>query len=73
MVPFLAGAAVAAYGLVVFIKRDFLDYMLLKSEFVFMDYEESKLLFFLDYLALMGLCVFVSHYCAKLLKGRGRK
>ena len=73
VVPFLAGAAVAAYGLVVFIKRDFLDYMLLKSEFVFMDYEESKLLFFLDYLALMGLCVFVSHYCAKLLKGRGHK
>lgn len=38
VVPFLAGLAVAAYGLVVFIKRDFPDYMLLKSEFVFMDY-----------------------------------
>lgn len=72
-VPFLAGLAVAAYGLVVFIKRDFLDYMLLKSEFVFMDYEESKFLFFMDYLALMGLCVFLSYYGAKLLKGIGRK
>lgn len=68
VVPFLAGLAVAAYGLVVFFKRDFPDYMLLKSEFVFMDYEESKFLFFVDYLALMGLCVFLSHYGAKLLR-----
>lgn len=72
-VPFLAGLAVAAYGLVVFIKRDFPDYMLLKSEFVFMDYEESRFLFFIDYLALMGLCVFLSYYGSKLLKGAGRK
>lgn len=70
---FLAGLAVAAYGLAVFIKRDFPDYMLLKSEFVFMDYEESRFLFFMDYLALMGLCVFLSHYGAKLIKGIGRK
>lgn len=73
VVSFLAGLAVAAYGLVVFIKRDFLDYMLLKSEFVFLDYEESKFLFFLDYLALMGLGVFLAHYGAKLLKGTGRR
>lgn len=31
VVPFLAGLAVAAYGLAVFIKRGFLDYMLLKN------------------------------------------
>lgn len=73
MFSFLAALAVAAYGLVVFIKRDFPVYMLLQSEFVFMDYEESRLLFFLDYLALMGLCVFLSYYGAKLLKGQGRK
>lgn len=68
VVSFLAGLAVAVYGLVVFLKRDFPDYMLLRSEFVFMDYEESKFLFFMDYLALMGLCVFLSHYGVKLLK-----
>lgn len=73
VVPFLAGSAVAVYGLVVFVKRDFPDYMLLKSEFVFMDYEESKFLFFMDYLALIGLCVFLSYYGAKLLKGAGHK
>ena len=73
VLPFLAGAAVAVYGLVVFIKRDFLDYMLLRREFVFMDYEESRFLFMIDYLALMGLCVFLSYYSAKLLKGTRRK
>lgn len=73
VVPFLAGLAVAAYGLVVFIKRDFLDYMLLQNEFVFMDYEESKFWFFMDYLALMGVCVFLAYYGAKLLKGIGHK
>lgn len=72
-VSFLAGLAVAVYGGFVFVKRDFPEYMLLKSEFVFMDYEESRLLFLLDYLALMGLCVFLSHYGAKLLKKTGRK
>ena len=41
--------------------------MFLQSEFVFLDYEESKLLFFLDYLALMGLCIFIAHYSAKLV------
>jgi len=32
VVSFLAGLAVAAYGLAVFIKRDFLDYMLLSYD-----------------------------------------
>ncbi len=64
---FMAGLFIAAYGIYVFIKRNFLTYMFLQSEFVFLDYEESKLLFFLDYLALMGLCIFIAHYSAKLV------
>ena len=51
---FIIGLLTAAYGVYVFIKRNFLTYMLLRSEFVFLDYEEPKLKFFLDYLALMG-------------------
>lgn len=72
---FTAGLFIAAYGIYVFIKRDFPTYMFLRSEFVFLDYEESRLLFFLDYLALMGLCIFTAHYGAKLVKraGRGQK
>lgn len=54
------------YGVAVLIKRDFPAYLFLHSEFVFMDYEESKLLFYADYVALMVLCIFVSHSLCKL-------
>ncbi len=65
---FIVGAAVAAYGVVAFIKRGFPTYLLLKSEFVFLDYNELPILFYVDYLALMGLCIFLSHYLSKLLR-----
>ncbi len=66
---------IAAYGVYVFIKRNFLTYMFLRSEFVFLDYGESRLLFLGDYFALMGLCIFIAHYGAKLVRwaGTGRK
>ena len=67
------GLAVALYGTWVFVKRDFAAYMFLQSEFVFMDYEEAKVLFYLDYLALMGTCIFISHYVGKLLRSLKRK
>lgn len=70
---FGAGLAVALYGLWVFVKRDFTTYMLLQSEFVFMDYEESKIQFYLDYLSLMGTCIFISHYMGKILQPLKRK
>jgi len=69
-VSLLAGLFIAAYGVCVFIKRDFLTYMFLKSEFVFMDYSEPKILFYLDYLALMGSFIFVFHYAGKILRVR---
>lgn len=65
---FAGSFLIAVYGAYVFIKRDFLTCLLLKSEFVFLDYEEPRLLFYLDYLALMGLCIFMTHYGSKLLK-----
>lgn len=67
------GLAVALYGTWVFVKRDFAVYMFLQSEFVFMDYEEAKVLFYLDYLSLMGTCIFISHYVGKLLRSLKRK
>lgn len=65
---FIAALAVALYGAWVFIKRDFPTYLFLKSEFVFLDYEESKILFYLEYLSLMGACIFISHYAGKFLR-----
>ena len=72
---FIVSLLIVVYGLYVFLKRNFLTYMLLRSEFVFLDYEEPKLLFLLDYLALMGLCIFMVHCVAKLVReaGTGRK
>lgn len=65
---FLAAAVIALYGAYVFVKRDFITYMFLKSEFVFLDYEEPLLLFYLDYLGQMGLCIFLAHYGTKLFQ-----
>ncbi len=65
---FIISLLIAAYGIYAFIKRDFLTYLFLRSEFVFLDYGEPRLLFLWDYLALMGACIFMAHYGAKLLK-----
>ena len=64
---------IAAYGVFVFLDRDFITYMFLRSEFVFLDYEESLWSFYLDYISLMGLWIFISHYLWKWLKRKGEK
>lgn len=75
-VPAIAVAGVALYGACVFVKRDFITYLFLKSEFVFLDYEEPVLRFYLDYLAVMGLCIFLAHYgiilCRKAQEKRNK-
>ena len=73
IVAFIAGLMIAGYGVRAFINRDFSTYLLLKSEFVFLDYSESKILFTIDYLALMGLCVFIAHYCTKMIRKLRKK
>ena len=70
---FIAGFATAGYGVWVFISRDFPTYRVLKSEFVCLDYSESKILFYKDYIALMGLGIFIAHYGLKLCRIMGRK
>lgn len=47
-------------------------YLFAQAEFVFLDYGEPKVLFYLDYLAMMGTFIFLAHYAAKLLKGAKR-
>lgn len=69
----LLAAGIAAYGVYAFVKRDIGSYMLLKSEFVFFDFEEPLIFFFADYLAIMGLFVFLGHYAAIGLKSMQRK
>lgn len=61
------GALIALYGAYAFWRRGFPGYLLLRTHFLFLDYEEPILLFFLDYLAVMGLFVFCAHYGGHLL------
>lgn len=52
---------VAAYGAVCFVRRDIGSYMTLQTQFVFFDYGEPFVFLFADYLAIMGLFVFLGH------------
>lgn len=54
-------------------KRDIGNYTLLKIHFVFFDYDEPLFFFLLDYIAVMGLFVFIGHYLAVFLRQHGRK
>ncbi|MGN0637111.1 MAG: hypothetical protein ACI4J0_01965 [Huintestinicola sp.] len=61
-------ALTALYGAVVFIKRHFLTYMFLRSEFVFLDYNESAVLFYADHIALMVLFVYIGYLISGAFK-----
>jgi membrane protein len=58
----------ADYGIYAFFRRQLGEYLFLRSHFVFFDDSEPLIFFFIDYLAIMGLFVFVGHYLAGWLK-----
>ena len=64
----LTAFAFAGYGAVCFVKADIVSYMFLKSQFVFFDFEKSAILVFFEYMAMMGMWVFISYYIVKGLK-----
>ena len=64
----ILGAGVAVYGITVFIRRGLLAYMLLQTHFVFLDFSEPMFLFYFDYLAMIGTCVFAAYYVSKFLQ-----
>ncbi len=59
---------VAAYGVLALLNRKFFSYIFGKVSYAYVDYDEPILWFFLDYAAIMGLCIFVTHYVAKFLR-----
>ena len=61
----LAGIGIAGYGVYAFIKRDILSYLLMQVQYVFFNFEEPVIFFILDYLAAMGLFVFIGYYLRK--------
>ncbi|MGI6008071.1 MAG: DUF4405 domain-containing protein [Ruminococcus sp.] len=73
MILWIFGTWIAGYGLYVFVTRDLATYMFLRTQFVFLDYSESPISFYIDYLAMMGLFIWVSHYLSVFLPKSGRK
>jgi hypothetical protein len=60
--------AISAYGIYAFIQRGFPDYMFQRTLFAYFDYDEPKIAFFADYLAIMILFAAVGYYAGRLLK-----
>lgn len=59
-----------------FVKNQILSYLFLTTQFVFFDFEKPVWLFFTEYIAMMGLFVFLAHYSSRglqRLNGRGKK
>ena len=54
-------SVVSLYGCYAFMKRQLADYMFMKSAFVFFDYSEPRVYFFLDYIAMMILFAFAGY------------
>ena len=69
----IVAVIIAGYGIFAFVKRDIGSYMFLKNQFVFFDFEEPLILFLLDYVSIMGLFVFISHYSVAGLRQMQKK
>lgn len=66
--------AIATYGAYAFLQRGIPGYLFLQSQFVFFDFEEPLIFFFLDYLAAMGLFVWLGHWLTKaMLRRQGKR
>ena len=72
VLPFI-GAGIAVYGMTVFFRRGMLTCMLVRTQFVFLDFSEPVPLFYLDYLAMMGTFVFLGYYMMKKNRKQDRK
>ncbi len=64
---------IAAYGVYAFIHRGIADYLFMKVMFAFFDFSESRVLFLLDYAAIMVLAAEVAYWIQKLLLLIGKR
>ena len=72
-IPGLLAAGIAGYGVYAFFRRQIVEYLFLRTHFVFLDDSEPLIFFFIDYLAIMGLFVFIGHYLAGWLRRLDKK
>jgi len=66
----IMAALICAYGVYAFIQRQIGSYMLLQTMFVFFDFNEPLVFFFIDYIAIMGMFTCVGHYFSAALRIR---
>ena len=64
----IVAVLIAGYGFHALIVRQMHEYLFGMTKFVFIDLEEPLFLFFLDYIAIMGLSIFVAHYVSAGMK-----
>lgn len=62
---------IAIYGAYSFYDNGILSYMFLRNEFAFFDFEKSGALVIIQYLSMMGLWVFITHYGTKFIRSKG--
>ena len=63
----------AGFGVYAFWKNQIIDYLFLKSQFVFFDFSQPPAQFFAEYLAMMGLFAAVSYYLGRALQKSNKK
>lgn len=66
-------AAIAAYGAVAFVRREIHAYLILRTQFVFFDFDAPLALFFSDYLAIMTLFATLGLLLARALRRIGKR
>ena len=72
----IAFRLIALYGVYAFVRRQIGSYMFLQNQFVFFDFGEPRIFFFMDYLAVMCLFAVCGYYAvggAALLEKRRKR
>lgn len=64
----IAAVLIAGYGAYAFVGHEILSYLFLTTHFVFFDFEKPVWLFFAEYIAMMGLFVFLAHSVSQVLQ-----
>lgn len=60
-------------GIRAFIRRDIIDYLFLKSQFVFIDFSQSVIMTICDYLFISILFMLAGYVITRLLKNLSRR
>lgn len=67
-----AAALLILYGVRSFFFHDLGNYLLLRTQFVFFDFDRSVALFLLDYLCVMSVFIFLGDSIGRFLRGKNR-